>query len=173
MTRLPLDSAQIVVDGRSMEGGALTLELIDDDGEELPGSWSFEWSGRDPLELAIYAVTEVSGRPWKWNARSPGAALLDPDRCRAFSARVGNALRKEARKGTAAAIARVVTHECKRPGQTPPDARAIAEILAGKRDVDWDAGPEETTPAMLRSLRTALKAAAECGAGLRVTWGGD
>jgi hypothetical protein len=156
-----------------MEAGALTFGLIDDDGDELPGSWSYEWSGRDPLELAIYAITEISGRPWRWSVRTASYARLAPDRARALAARVSNALRREAREQTASAIARVIAQECLRPGQRPPDPGVIAEILAGKREPDWEAGPQESTPAMLRSLRLALKAATECDAGLKVTWGED
>lgn len=154
-----------------MEAGSVTLQLIDEDGEDLPGSWSFEWSGRDPLELAIYAITELSGRPWKWSARVNGAMRLSPKRCRALAVRVGKVLRKETRPTAAAVIARIIAQETLRPGQPAPDARGIATILAGTREPDWDAGPPETTPAMIRALRQALRAAAENEAGLAVHWG--
>lgn len=154
-----------------MEAGSVTLQLIDEDGEELPGAWSFEWSGRDPLELAIYAITELSGRPWKWSARVNGAMRLSPKRCRAFSVRVGKVLRKEARGTAAAVISRIIAQETLRPGQPAPDARDIAAILGGAREPDWDAGPQETTPAMIRALREALRAASENEAGLAVQWG--
>lgn len=156
-----------------MEAGAVRLELIDEDGDELPGSWSFEWSGRDPLELAIYAVTELSGKPWKWSSRKKGGARLSPKKCKALSIRVGKVLKPEVRPTTAAVIARIIANECLRPGQAPPDADTIAAILAAKRQPDWDAGPEETTPAMMRALREALRAATECEAGLQFTWGAD
>lgn len=154
-----------------LEQGSVTFELIDDDGESLNVHWRFEWTGRDPLELAIYAITELSGRAWKWNSVKPGRATLSPDRCRAFSIRAGKTLKKENRAATAAALVRIVTHECLRPGDAPPDLKVTQQILAGKREVDWEAGPTESAPAILRALRVALKAAAEAEAGLSVRWG--
>lgn len=153
----------------AMETGSVTFQLIDEDGEPLPGTWTYEWTGRDPLELAIDIVTEVSGKPWKWDRRRQARALLSPERCRALSIRVGKLLRKENRAATAAVIARVVSRQCLRAPS--PDPQAIAEILAGKREADWEAGPHESTPAMLRALRKALRAAVECEGGLRITWG--
>jgi hypothetical protein len=154
-----------------LEQGSVSFELIDDDGESLSVHWRYEWTGRDPLELAIYVVTELSGRPWKWNSLKPGRATISPDRCRAFSIRVGKTLRKENRAATAKAVARVVTHECLRPGDPAPDLKRTALILAGKAEVDWEAGAAETAPAMLRALRVALKSAAEAEAGLLIRWG--
>jgi hypothetical protein len=155
----------------TLETGALTFELIDEDGEELPGSWSYEWSGRDPLELALYAITELSGKPWKWTSRTGARARISPGRCKAFSIRVGKVLRKETRVVASAVIARIITQETLRPGKPAPDVRVIAEVLSGKRDPDWDAGPLETTPAMIRALRNALRAASECDGGLQIVWG--
>ncbi len=154
-----------------MESGALTFQLIDDDGDDLPGRWSYEWSGRDPLELVIYVVTELSGKPWKWSSQRKGRALLSAKRCRALSIRTGKTLRAANRRLTSAAIARIVANETLRPGHRPPDTSVIADILAGRREADWDAGPQETTPAMLRALRKALKAAVECEGGLQIVWG--
>jgi hypothetical protein len=154
-----------------MEAGGLTFQLVDEDGDALPGTWSYEWTGRDPLELAIFAITELSGRPWKWSSRRLGRALLSPERCRALSARVGKVLKKESRAPAAAVVARIIAQECLRPGQKAPDPEAIEDILAGRREPDWDAGPHETTPAMIRALRGALRAAVENEAGLQVSWG--
>jgi hypothetical protein len=157
----------------ALETGALTFQLLDDDGDPLPGSWSYEWSGRDPLELAIYAITELSGRPWKWSSRRLGRALLSPDRCRALATRVGKLLKKETRGQTAAVVARIIAHECLRPGQRAPEVEAIEAILAGEHEPDWDAGPHESTPAMLRALREALRDAVENEVGLQITWGDE
>ena len=154
-----------------MEAGSITFQVIDEDGDELPGTWSYEWSGRDPLELAIFAVTELSGKPWKWSSLRSGRALLSPKQCRALSIRVGKQLRRERRPLTAAVIARVISNEALRPGVPGPDSKQIARILAGGTPPDWDAGPAQSTPAMLRALRQALRAARECEGGLRITWG--
>jgi hypothetical protein len=157
-----------------MEAGAVRFDLIDEDGDDLPGSWAYEWSGRDPLELTIYAVTEMSGRPWKWTSHRKGSnARLSPKKCRALAIRVGKTLKPETRGTTAAVVARIIANECMRPGQKPPDAASIAAILAGKREADWDAGPHESTPAMIRALRAALRAAVESDAGLKISWGSD
>lgn len=156
-----------------MEAGAVRFDLIDEDGDDLPGSWTYEWSGRDPLELTIYAVTEISGKPWKWSSRKKGIARLSPKKCKALAIRFGKALRSDARPKTAAVIARIIAAETLRPGQRPPDEHTIAEILANERVADWDAGPQETTPAMMRAFRDALRAAVECEAGLQITWGAD
>jgi hypothetical protein len=166
-----LTNAARSVNGRAVEAGSITFQLIDEDGDELPGSWAYEWSGRDPLELAIFAVTELSGKPWKWSSIKAGRALLSPKKCRALSVRVGNQMRRARRGVTASVIARVISNEALRPGVPPPDAKQIARILAGGSAADWDAGPAQTTPAMLRALRHALRAARECEGGLRITWG--
>jgi hypothetical protein len=154
-----------------LEQGSVRFDLIDDDGEALPGRWAFDWTGRDPLELAIYAVTELSGKPWKWTSRKLRRATLSPDRARAMSIRCGKTLRKENRTATAQVIARIVAHECLRPGEPGLEQKEIERLLSGKREADWEAGPTETTPAMLRAFRQALKAAVEAEAGLAITWG--
>ena len=154
-----------------MESGKITFKLIDDDGDDLPGAWSYEWSGRDPFELAVYAITEASGRAWKWSSRRDSAGLLSARRCRALKTRVSNLLLKSRSAMTAAVIARIVAQETVRPGQKAPDPRAIREILAGNKEADWEAGPHETTPAMMLALRTVLRAAAEGDAGVQVRWG--
>lgn len=157
----------------ALERGSVKFELIDEDGEPLPGSWSYEWTGRDPVELAIYAITELSAKPWKWSSRKAARATLSPERARAMSIRTGKTLRKESRLHTANVLARIIAHECLRPGEVGLEVKELERILAGKREVDWEAGPTETAAAMLRALRLALKAAAEAEAGLAVTWGDD
>jgi hypothetical protein len=154
-----------------VESGSLTFQLIDEDGDELPGTWSYEWSGRDPFELAVFAVTELSGKPWKWSTQARGRGVLSPQRCRAFKVRVGRLFNKKRRPQTAAVLARIITQETMRPGQPGPNVKEIAAILTGKAEVDWDAGPAQTAPAMLRALRNALRAAFEGEGGLRISWG--
>ncbi len=154
-----------------LEQGSVRFELIDEDGEALPGRWEYEWTGRDPLELALYAVAELSGKPWKWTSRKLRRGTLSPERARAFSIRCGKTLRKENRPATAQVLARIVQLECLRPGEAGLELKEIERILAGRREADWEAGPTETAPAMLRALRLALKAAAEAEAGLSIVWG--
>ncbi len=154
-----------------MESGSLTLQLIDDDGDELPGTWSYEWSGRDPFELAVFAITEASGKPWKWSSQHIGRGVLSPQRCRAFKVRVGRLFNKKRRPQLAAVLARIIAQETLRPGQPPPDPKEVAEILSGRVEADWEAGPSQSAPAMLRALRDALRAAYEGEAGLRISWG--
>ncbi len=154
-----------------MESGSLTFQLIDDDGDELPGTWSYEWSGRDPFELTVFAVTELSGKAWKWTTQRRDGGILSAQRCRAFKVRVGRLLNKSRRPVTAAVLARIITQETLRPGQPGPSTKEIASILAGHTDIDWEAGPSQTAPAMLRALRDALRAAVEGEGGLRITWG--
>ncbi len=156
-----------------LEQGSVKFELIDEDGEPLPGSWTYEWTGRDPVELAIYAITELSGKPWKWTSRKSSRGTLSVDRARAMSIRTGKTLRKENRANTAQVIARIVAHECLRPGEVGLEPKELEKILSGKREADWEAGPTETAAAMVRSLRLALKASVEAEAGLAVTWGDD
>jgi hypothetical protein len=98
---------------------------------------------------------------------------LSPKKCEALAIRVGRVLRKDIRDTAAGIIAKIIGQEVLRRGRPLPDAEAIAEILAGERDPDWDAGPHESTPGMLLALRQALKAAAESEAGLKITWGDD
>lgn len=156
-----------------LEQGSVKFELIDEDGEPLPGSWTYEWTGRDPVELAIYAITELSGKPWKWSSRKSARGTLSVDRARAMSIRVGKTLRRENRAATAQVIARIVAHECLRPGEVGLEIKELEKILAGKREPDWEAGPTETAAAMVRELRLALKAAVEAEAGVAVSWGDD
>lgn len=153
-----------------MESGSLTFQLIDDDGDELPGSWSYEWSGRDPFELAVFAVTELSGKPWKWSSQHVGRGVLSAQRCRIFKVRVGKLFNKKRRAQTASVLARIIVQETQRPGQPAPDPGELAAILAGRVEPDWEAGPSQSAPAMLRALRDALRAACESEAGLRIAW---
>src|SRR5688572_2413316 len=91
--------------------GQTRFQLIDEDGDELPGSWEFTWEGRDPFEVVVAVVTEVSGRPWKWSTRKISSGKLSPQRCRALSARVAGVLRRENRARASECIARVVAEE--------------------------------------------------------------
>lgn len=157
----------------SLETGALRIELIDEDGDSLPGRWDFEWVGRDPMELVIYAITELSAKPWKWSSLRPARRRLTAERSRAMSARMGKWLRKSLRKQTADVMARIIAQECLKPGSPLPDTKLIRELLAGRREPDWDMGPVETVPGMYRAFRKALRAASEDGAGIQLTWGAE
>ncbi len=151
--------------------GKTRFQLIDEDGDDLPGSWEFDWAGRDPFEVVVAAVTEVSARPWKWSTRKINSGKLSPQRCRALSARVAGVLRKENRPRAAECIARVIAEEF-----TPRrkiDVKAVRAVLS-KLDPDVpedaDERPELLAAVMLRKFRRALKAAVECDGGLRVSW---
>jgi len=156
----------------TFETGRVTFQLVDEDGDELPGRWSYAWSGRDPVELAIYAVTEISGRPWKWTRRRSQDAWLSQQRSRILSARFGNVVRRSVVKNTTARVAALIQRECLRPGAPPPDSETIAEVLRG-REVDWDAGPVETVGGMLRAMREVFRAAKAADAGVRIIWGDE
>ncbi len=153
--------------------GATRFQILDEDGDELPGSWDFAWEGRDPFEAVMAAVTEVSGRPWEWSARGPRSGRFSPVRCKKMAVRVANALRKEQRAAVAAYIARVVAEEFELKQRRKVDAAAVLEVLNGKRepsDEEREVQPELLAAVMLRGLRDALKAAVECDGGLRVQW---
>lgn len=153
--------------------GATRFQILDEDGDELPGSWDFAWEGRDPFEAVMAAVTEVSGRPWEWSARGPRSGRFSPVRCKKMAVRVANALRKEQRAAVAAYIARVVAEEFELKQRRKVDAASVLEVLNGKRepsDEEREAQPELLAAVMLRGLRDALKAAVECEGGLRVQW---
>ncbi len=155
----------------TLASGRTRYQLIDEDGDELPGTWEFDWEGRDPFEVVIAVVTEVSGRPWKWTARRTHAGRFSPERAKAMCARTGNVLRGSKLHATAAVIARVVRDEFGR--RRPIDEAGLIEVLAGRREVsdeELESVPELCAAVMLRTLREALKTARECGGGLRVSW---
>lgn len=154
-----------------MESGSITFQLIDDDGDELPGTWQYEWSGPNPFELAVFAITELSGKAWKWSSQHQGRGVLSTQRCRAFKVRVGRLFAKNRRPITAAVLARIIAQETQRKGEPVPSPKEIAAILSGKNDCDWEGGPSQTAPGMLRALRIALRAAYEGEGGLRISWG--
>ncbi len=152
--------------------GRTTFELIDEEGDES-GSWEFEWVGRDPFELIIAAVTEVSGRPWKWSTKRSNSGKLSPQLCRVLSVRVGRVLRKENRGRTAACIARVVAEEYSPRRKQQIDPKAVRVLLAKinpDMPEDADERPELLAAVMLRRFRRALKAAVEGDVGLRISW---
>ena len=151
--------------------GKTRFQLIDEDGDGLPGTWEFEWVGRDPFEVVVAAVTEVSGRPWKSSTRRISSGKLSPLRCQALSARVSAVLKKENRPRAAECIARVISEEF-----TPRrkiDVKAVRAVLAQLDPPvpeDAEESPELLAAVMLRRFRRALKAAVECDGGLRVSW---
>lgn len=153
--------------------GKTRFQLIDEDGDDLPGTWEFEWANRDPFEIVVAAVTEVSARPWKWSVRKINSGKLSPQRCRALSARVAAVLRKENRPRAAECIARVVSEEFTPRRKGRVDVKEIRSILAKLDPVlpeDAEERPEVLAAVMLRKFRRALKAAVECEGGLRVSW---
>ena len=153
--------------------GATRFQILDEDGDELPGSWEYPWEGRDPFEAVMAAVTEVSGRPWEWSARGPRSGRFSPVRCRKMAVRVANVLRKNRRVATAAFIARVVAEEFELKQRRKVDPSAVLEVLSGKREPseeERESQPELLAAVMLRGLREALRAAVECDGGLRVLW---
>ncbi|MBP6835500.1 MAG: hypothetical protein KA978_32245 [Deltaproteobacteria bacterium] len=153
--------------------GATRFQILDEDGDELPGSWDYAWEGRDPFEAVMAAVTEVSGRPWEWSARGPRSGRFSPIRCKKMAVRVSNSLRKEQRAAVAAYIARVVAEEFELKQRRKVDAASVLEVLNGKREPseeEREVQPELLAAVMLRGLRDALKAAVECDGGLRVQW---
>ena len=153
--------------------GATRFQILDEDGDELPGAWEFAWEGRDPFEAVMATVSEVSGRAWEWSARGPRSGRFSPVRCRKMAIRVGNVLRKNRRAAAAAYIARVVAEEFELKQRRKVDAGAVLEVLSGKREPseeEREAQPELLAAVMLRALRDALKAAVECEGGLRVLW---
>ncbi len=151
--------------------GKTRFQLIDEDGDDLPGSWEFDWEGRDPFEVVVAAVTEVSGRPWKWSVRKINSGKLSPQRCRALAARVATVLRKENRPRAADCIARVISEEF--TPRRKVDVKAVRVVLAQldpEVPADAEESPEVLAAVMLRKFRKALKAAVECDGGLRVSW---
>ncbi len=151
--------------------GKTRFQLIDEDGDDLPGSWEFDWVGRDPFEVVVAAVTEVSARPWKWSTRKINSGKLSPQRCRVLSARVAGVLRKENRPRAAECIARVISEEF--TPRRKVDVKAVRSVLAKVEPEvpeDADERPELLAAVMLRRFRRALKAAVECDGGLRVSW---
>lgn len=150
--------------------GTTQFQLIDEDGDELPGTWELAWEGRDPFEVVIAAVTEVSLRPWKWSSKRADLGRLSPRKCQALKLRVGKVLRQENRGRTAAVIARVVAEEYGLKPARRAEPGAIEAALRGAGAEDPDGHPELLAARMLRVFRVALKAAVEVDAGLRVSW---
>jgi hypothetical protein len=151
--------------------GKTRFQLIDEDGDDLPGTWEFEWENRDPFEVVVAAVTEASARPWKWSSRKINSGKLSPQRCRALSVRVANVLRKETRGRVADSIVRVVAEEFS--PRRKIDIKEVRSILAQidpELPEDADERPDVLAAVMLRKFRRALKAAVECDGGLRVSW---
>lgn len=155
--------------------GSTRYQLLDEDGDELPGTWEFSWEGRDPFEAVIAAVTEVSGRPWRWSARGASSGRFSPDRCKAMAIRVGKALRKESRAGAAAVIARVVQEEFDLRPRRVVDPAAVLDAMGREAPSAGElmSQPELNAAVMLVRLREALKAAVECDGALRVSWRAD
>ena len=153
--------------------GATRFQLMDEDGDELPGSWEYPWEGRDPFEAVMAVVTEVSGKPWEWSARGPRSGRFSPVRCKKMAVRVANVLRKSQRVEAAAYIARVIAEEFELKQKRKVDPAAVLEVLSGAREPSEDereSQPELLAAVMLRGLRDALNAAVECDGGLRVLW---
>ncbi len=153
--------------------GKTRFQLVDEDGEDLPEAWEFDWSGRDPFDIVVAAVTEVSGRPWKWSVRKISSGKLSPQRCQALSARVAAVLRKENRARAADCIARVVGDEFTPRRKGKIDAKEVRKLLAKidpELPEDADERPEVLAAVMLRRFRKALRTAVDVGAGLRVSW---
>lgn len=153
--------------------GATRFQILDEDGDELPGSWEYHWEGRDPFEAVMAAVTEVSGKPWEWTGRGPRSGRFSPVRCRTMAVRVSNVLRKSRRVAAAAYIARVVAEEFELKQRRKVDPAAVLEVLCGRREPseeERESQPELLAAVMLRGLRDALRAAVECDGGLRVQW---
>lgn len=149
--------------------GITRFQLIDEDGDELPGAREFAWEGRDPFDLVVAAIAEVSERPWRWASRRVDARTLSPQQCRVIAVRVRNVLRRSHRAQLVASVARLVREEFEPRTRRPLDAVAIERMLEGDGD-ELDARPELVAAAMLRSLRETLEAAVECDAGLMVSW---
>lgn len=150
--------------------GVTHFQLIDEDGDELPGEWEFAWEGRDPFDVVIAAITEVSGKPWKWSSKRIESGRLSPQRCKALAIRVGRVLRSENRKQTSEVIARVVSEEYELRNGRKADAALVSVTLAGKGPGGIETRPEFVAAMMLRSFREALRAAVECEGALRVSW---
>lgn len=153
--------------------GKTRYQLVDEDGEDLPETWVFDWSGRDPFDIVVAVVTEVSGRPWKWSVRTIHSGKLSPQRCVAMSARVAAVLRKENRARAVECIVRVVSEEFtpRRKGKIDPkEVRRILAKIDPELPEDADERPEALAAVMLRHFRRALRTAVDVGAGLRVSW---
>lgn len=152
--------------------GRTRFQLIDEDGDELPGTWEFTWDDRDPFEAVVAAVTEVSGRPWKYTARSAHGGRFSPEKATAMAIRVKKVLSPELRPRVAAVIARVINDEWTTERRTIK-ADDVLGVLSGKRSpgqAELESEPESLAAVMLVALRSALLAARDCGGGLRVAW---
>jgi hypothetical protein len=150
--------------------GHTRYQVIDEDGDDLPGSWEFGWEDHDPFEVVIAAVTEVSGRPWKWSGKRRLSGRLSPQKCRALVVRLDRVLRSDRQPQTAQAIARVTAENANRRRPHHVDVAAVQSALHGPQPDLFDAPPELLAAAMLRALHAALRAAVECQGGLRVSW---
>ena len=115
--------------------GATRFQILDEDGDELPGSWDYPWEGRDPFEAVMAAVTEVSGKPWEWSARGPRSGRFSAVRCKKMAVRVANVLRQNRRVAAAAYIARVVAEEFELKQRRKVDPAAVLEVLSGRREL--------------------------------------
>lgn len=153
--------------------GRTRFQLLDEDGDELPGTWEFFWEGRDPFEAVMAAVTEVSGRPWRYTARNSRGGRFSPTRARAMAVRANNVLRAALRPRVAAVLARVVRDEFEPRSRRVVDPAAVLAVLSGENepgDEALESCPELHAAKMLLAFRSALRAARECGGGLRVSW---
>lgn len=153
--------------------GKTRYQLIDEDGDELPGTWEFSWEARDPFEAVMGAITEVSMRPWKYSTRRTNSGRFSPDRCKAMLIRVAKVLKPESRIRVAEVIARVVNDEFELRPRRVVDPKTIVPVLAGKvvpEEQSLEGHPELLAALMLRSLREALTIAVDCGGALRISW---
>lgn len=153
--------------------GRTRFQLIDEDGDELPGTWEFSWDDRDPFEAVLAAVTEASGRPWKYTARNPHGGRFSPDKAGAMAIRVKNVLSPELRPRVAAVIARVISDGWVGKKRRVVKAEDVLAVLSGRRvpgPDELDAEPESLAAMMLLALRSALLTAREHEVGLRVAW---
>jgi hypothetical protein len=153
--------------------GQTRYQLIDEDGDELPGTWEFSWEARDPFEAVMAAITEVSAKPWKYSGRRTNSGRFSPDRCKAMLIRVTRVLKPEHRGQVAAVIARVINDEFELRPKRAVDPKPLHPVLAGKETPGEDTlegHPELIAALMLRQLHDALKTAVDCGGALRISW---
>lgn len=153
--------------------GKTRYQLIDEDGDELPGTWEFSWEARDPFEAVVGAITEVSAKPWKYSGRRLNSGRFSPDRCKAMLIRVAKVLKPEQRPQVAGVIARVINDEFELRPKRVVDPKTVLPVLSGKEipgEQSLEGHPELTAALMLRALREALTIAVDCGGALRISW---
>lgn len=153
--------------------GATRYQLIDEDGDELPGTWEFAWEARDPFEAVMAAITEVSTKPWRYSTRRTHSGRFSPDRCKAMLIRVTRVLKAENRPQVAEVITRVINDEFELRPRRVIDPKTLLPVLSGKETPGEDAlegRPELIAALMIHSLREALKTAVDCGGALRISW---